>query len=357
MVIPYYVIMDVLLSKIDGTDVRFKFRTDFPEEEVKRLAASMARTGLLNRVKLWKIDERYIIIAGWERVHAAEYNNWETIPADVYEGISLEQAFEINMADNVIRSSLSEMELSNQISRFRYVLEKNVEDIAKIYGWNKQRVYDLLTVQKVKPEIQDALHKGEINLSGAIALSKMPESRQVNILNKSVKEDWSHRRYTLELRYWKSYPFNITYTKEDLEKLEGRYHAFPYVRHPETVSLIKKYREVFKLQPGIHRCCFTETVPAKNFDVACPRDIEWVVVSPHIIEPTFSVEIIDEENVRCEHIYLCDECTRLLFPNAEFHTEVEFPPKTFEIDEDFIIEYLGTKKIFQGLKPYKAIKK
>ena len=317
--------MEVPLALIDGSDDTFRFRLEYPESELRPLAQSMAREGLLNPVKLRKKGDKFQVIAGWERLYAAELQEWESVPADVYDGISDSQAYYINFADNQLRSPLSELETSNQVAKLRFGLEMPVEEITERFGWGTQRVYDLLKLQEMKPEIQDAVHSGDIHLSDAIALHKMPEPNQLPVLEKAREEGWTHRRYLAELRYWTKNPFLNVWNDEDRERLKSRYHAFSFVNHPGTQSIMKASWKFIKKDmglPGPFSCEATITIPATKIGFVCPHQAEWVVASVRTFEPTIPAEIIEGKPLDVEWIFLCEDCARLLFPTAEYQPDI-----------------------------------
>ena len=329
---------DIPLNQIDGDDTRFRFRIDFPMEEISVLMKSMEKQGLLNPVKLRKKDEGHQLLAGWERYLAAKALGWETIPADVYPNLTDREAYAINFADNQLRSQLSELETSNQIACMRNAQGYSVKDIATQLGSNPQKVYDLLKLQEMKQEIREAVHKGKISLSDAVALHKMPESHQLTVLSKGINEGWNHRRYLFELSYWRDHPFKEFWDYPKLQRDKDRYHAFLFAKYPGTAQIMSRNWELLDRHwglPGPYSCNATITVPARAKGWVCPNEIQWVVASYHTFEPRipFSYERRKPNNV--EWIYLCDDCAKQMFPDATFHPETVFPELPVEDMEFF----------------------
>jgi ParB family chromosome partitioning protein len=185
----------VPLSQIDTNDTTFKFRLDMPEDEIKPLSSSMQQSGLLNPIKLRKKGDKYQMIAGWERLQSAENLGWKDIPAEVYPEISYMEAYDINIADNQLRTPLSPLETSNLIANMKNNLKLSVIEISERLGYGTPLVYDYLKLVEVKPEIKQAVHLEKINLQDAIRLQRIPDTQQLKTLEKSISEEWTHQRF------------------------------------------------------------------------------------------------------------------------------------------------------------------
>ena len=92
---------------------------------------------------------------------------------ELYGDISDLEALEINIADNVVRAELSDLEVALQVKALRN-MGQSVADIAAVYGYKIDRVYDLLTFADMRTELQDAVHRGQIGLYHSIVLNKFP---------------------------------------------------------------------------------------------------------------------------------------------------------------------------------------
>lgn len=85
-------------------------RSDFREDEMERLAKSMADVGLLQPISVCSVDGRYQLVAGERRWRAAQMLGWETILAIVVDGDS-RKFRKLQMAENRVRTNLNPMEL------------------------------------------------------------------------------------------------------------------------------------------------------------------------------------------------------------------------------------------------------
>jgi ParB family chromosome partitioning protein len=110
---------EIPLNRIDKTEETYRFRLDIPKDEIEFLMKNMQLQGLINPIKVRKKNDKYQMIAGWERMYSADPLGWETILADVYIDLTDEDAYKINMADNLIKSPLSSLEVSNMMAEMK----------------------------------------------------------------------------------------------------------------------------------------------------------------------------------------------------------------------------------------------
>jgi ParB family chromosome partitioning protein len=155
---------EVPFAKIDLTDTRLKFRRNFKDEEIKKKAESISKAGLLNPVKLWKQGDRHIVIAGWQRIAAVTSLGRDSIAADVYEGITFEDAVRISIADNHLREDLSDYETACQMRAPSQYENYPAEKIAELFGCNVDRVYDLLSIFNMDAELREVVEQGDLTL-------------------------------------------------------------------------------------------------------------------------------------------------------------------------------------------------
>jgi ParB family chromosome partitioning protein len=162
---------------IDFDDHRFRFRKDFAHDNVIQLAEDIRENGQLNATKVRrKRDGRYQIIAGWRRAHAVKYLGDRPLRCDIYDGVTDEQAYRINIADNEQREDLTPLELAFQVSHLRDEAGYSVEKIADMHACKSSKIYDLLKLTQLPEELQDAVHSRSISLYLAFELGKVPVS-------------------------------------------------------------------------------------------------------------------------------------------------------------------------------------
>ena len=130
-------------EEIDWDDTRFRFRMDFDEDEIQKLANNIREVGQLNHIKVRRKGDYYQILAGWKRAMAIYLLGDRPIIADVYTDIPDREAYRINVADNAMREDLTDLELAHQAQTLR---QQNfgIDEISKMFDCKSSKVYDLL---------------------------------------------------------------------------------------------------------------------------------------------------------------------------------------------------------------------
>ena len=180
---------EVPINMIDLTDTRFKYRRNFREETIRGIRNSVEKTGLLNPVKLWKQEDHITIIAGWQRTAATILLGATSILADVYEGITYEEALRISIADNHLRKNLSDYETSLQMTTLNQRDHYTPEKLAELYACGVARVFDLLSVSNMSPELKEALEKGSLSLYQSVVINRFPVSERSESGNRLMTTD------------------------------------------------------------------------------------------------------------------------------------------------------------------------
>jgi ParB family chromosome partitioning protein len=96
-------IQDILLNHLE--DNPYNSRINYSPQQIKTLAQSIDRHGLLSPIKVRKIGDRFQIVYGHRRVRAVKFLKFPVISADVCE-LSDEDMLELSYAENVARGPL-----------------------------------------------------------------------------------------------------------------------------------------------------------------------------------------------------------------------------------------------------------
>jgi len=101
------------MKKIDPSP--FKVRKFFDVDELKELAASILREGLIEPIVVSRKGKCYEIIAGERRLRAVrDFTEMKTIPAQIVKATDLE-ARRMSAAENLQREDLSAIEMIEAI--------------------------------------------------------------------------------------------------------------------------------------------------------------------------------------------------------------------------------------------------
>jgi len=319
---------EIYADDIDWDDTQFKFRMDFDKNEIQRLAKNINEIGQLNPIKVRLKDHSYQIIAGWKRAMAIKLLVDRRIIANVYEDIDDRDAYRINIADNVMREDLTDLELAHQM---KILKQKNfsISEISEMHECKSSKIYDLLTLTKMAPEIQDAVHKGEIRLFAAIELHKYPSSMQPEYLMKAKEDRLSGRWLRNERIAIINHPFKGFMPVKVLRRLRGKVHAVKFIKTPDIEHLFTVHWKLLGSHKGIPapmKCRATMTIPALARDppFVCNNEIEYGVLEWGRLptaEGYVELPYKDLED-RDVWVFACKRCIKTLFPDCNFYEDL-----------------------------------
>ena len=170
---------------IDEVTVSENFRKEFKEEQLKELAANIAKVGVLEPIILRQNRNYKILVAGERRLRAAQMAGLQTIPYRLLD-LTEEQAQEVTVLENLHRADLNPIE---EARGFKALLERGgyeVQDVAERVDKSKAYVYRSLRLLDLPEEAQKALLNGEITTGHARHLLCVPAD-QVKDLLKEIK--------------------------------------------------------------------------------------------------------------------------------------------------------------------------
>ena len=147
-------------------------RKNFKEEQLKELAASIEKNGVLQPILVRKDKNNPVmfeIIAGERRWRAANLAGITEIPAIIKDFTDTE-SFEIGLIENLQRENLSPIEEANGYKKLMIILNYTQEDVAKIMNKSRSYVANVLRLLNLPKEVQDMVDSGEISYSIARSL-------------------------------------------------------------------------------------------------------------------------------------------------------------------------------------------
>lgn len=204
-------------------------RKKIKEDEVKELAQSIKKSGLLQPVTLRAKDGFYEIVIGERRCLACKMNGDTTISAYIKEFTDLE-SMEICLAENLLRENLTPLEESDAFQRLLNTGKYTVEDLVKTFGKTENFIRNRLRLQNLSDDFKALLDSGAISLGAGMEIAKYDSKTQNSIFIEHFKNEdnasWKdlgtkdligkiERTYTTELAKYKfdktecnSCPFN-----------------------------------------------------------------------------------------------------------------------------------------------------
>lgn len=174
-------------------------RTDFDDEALEELAASIRANGIISPITLRKIsDDNYQIIAGERRYRASKLVGLDKIPAyirDVDDG----QVMEMALIENIQREDLNAIEIALSYNSLVATLGLTQEALSERVGKKRATITNYLRLLKLPAEIQMGLKDKKIDMGHARALVSVEEPEQMLLIYNQVLAEGASVRRTEEL--------------------------------------------------------------------------------------------------------------------------------------------------------------
>lgn len=170
-------------------------RTDFDEESLEELAASIKELGIVQPLTLRLADDgTHQIIAGERRWRAARMAGLHTVPAYVRTA-SDSEVTEMALIENIQREDLNAVEVALAFKKLIDVYHLTQERLSERLGKKRSTVTNHLRLLKLPAEIQLGLRDRKLDMGHARALLSVDNpKRQLKIYQRILKEGLSVRR-------------------------------------------------------------------------------------------------------------------------------------------------------------------
>jgi len=162
--------------------------------DVKELADSIDKLGLLHPIVLRPIKVGFELVAGNRRFKACRRLGWSHIPCIVVD-LNDKEAFEVALTENVQRKTLNPVEEANAFKR--YVTDfgwGGVTDLAVQIGKSPQYVCQRLKLLSLPSDILGKLEKGSVTPSLLREITGLEDDVQRSIVEMAVTRNFSSRR-------------------------------------------------------------------------------------------------------------------------------------------------------------------
>ncbi len=168
-------------------------RTDFDEDSLTELVASIKEKGFIQPVVVRKSADGYELIAGERRLRAAKKLNLETIPA-VVKDISDRASLELALIENIQRDDLNPLE---EAAAYQMLVDKfqiTQEEISKTVGKSRPYISNMLRLLKLPKQVQRAIGSGQITYGHGKALLEIENiDEQIKLLKQIISMSLSVR--------------------------------------------------------------------------------------------------------------------------------------------------------------------
>lgn len=187
---------NVNLSLIDVNP--YQPRTEFDEEALNELAASIKQLGVIQPITLRKLDNgRYQIISGERRCRASKLAGLSNIPAYIRTAGD-EQMLEMAIAENLQREDLDPIEIAISFQRLIDECNLTQENLGDRVGKQRSTVTNYLRLLKLPDEIKLGLRKQLITMGHAKALLGIDDLNDQNFLFERILNEGLSVRETEE---------------------------------------------------------------------------------------------------------------------------------------------------------------
>lgn len=168
-------------------------RTNFAEEKLNELMASIKKDGLLQPILVRPLGPDYEIVAGERRWQACKRLKAKTIPAriEVYTDI---EAQEISLVENLQRDNLNAIEEARGYARLIELSGCKQKELAEAVSKNPATISNALRLLDLPEEVQDLMFDGLLTAGHARAILSIPdEDARIRLAKKIAEEKLSVR--------------------------------------------------------------------------------------------------------------------------------------------------------------------
>jgi len=202
----------------------FQPRSNFNDESIKELAASIKELGVIQPITVRKLGfNEYQLVSGERRYRASKLLGLETIPA--YIRIANDQeSLEMALVENIQRQDLDPIEIALSYQRLIDEINLTQERLSERVGKKRSTIANYLRLLKLDPIIQTGMRDGFLTMGHGRALVNIDKKQdQISLYEKIIFDNLSVR---------------------DTESAVKAYHADD-VPTDEVVKTVKKEASVF----------------------------------------------------------------------------------------------------------------
>ena len=168
-------------------------RTQFDEDALEELAASIRQLGVIQPITVKKSDDKYIIISGERRWRASQRVGLATVPAYVRE-VDDENLHAMALVENIQRQDLNAIEIALGMQRLIEECGLTQEAMADKVGKKRSTVSNYMRLLNLPDEVQLALKEGLITMGHAKAIAGVEPEQQLWALKRCLKKALSVRQ-------------------------------------------------------------------------------------------------------------------------------------------------------------------
>lgn len=172
----------------------FQPRTEFDEQALEELTASIKEQGIIQPITVRKLGyDKFQIISGERRFKASKRAGLTSIPA--YIRVANDQGMlELALVENIQRQNLNALEIALSYKRLIDECSMTQEVLSERVGKNRTTITNFLRLLKLPPEIQAAIRSGTLTMGHARAITGVEDyAKQLQMFREIVDNQLSVR--------------------------------------------------------------------------------------------------------------------------------------------------------------------
>lgn len=172
----------------------FQPRLDFDDVEIKGLAESIDKQGLLQPIVLRKHENGYQIISGERRFRALKLLGRDKAPCIVKAKVSDREMLEMALVENIQRENLNEIEEALSYQRLLFECNLSHQELSERVGKSRTTITNTLRLLKLPENIQNLLRDKKMTMGHARALISIDDQeKQATLARRIVEENLTVR--------------------------------------------------------------------------------------------------------------------------------------------------------------------
>jgi ParB family chromosome partitioning protein len=176
------VVGNIIELEIDAIEINpFQPRSNFNEESLRELAASIKELGVIQPITVRKLDfNKYQLISGERRLRASTLVGLTMVPAYIRIANDNESLI-MALVENIQRHDLDPIEIALSYQRLIDEIQLTQEQMSERVGKKRSTIANYLRLLKLDPIIQTGIRDGFISMGHGRAI--------INIENQDIQAD------------------------------------------------------------------------------------------------------------------------------------------------------------------------